>query len=74
MLSLADNDISSVLPNGGSVSYLLSLQELNLSNNALAGRLPPALYRLPSLAVLGLTNNYLIGDLAALEGVDLSAN
>lgn len=32
VLSLADNDISSVLPNGGSVSYLLSLQELNCNN------------------------------------------
>ncbi|KAM0930321.1 hypothetical protein ACQ4PT_001055 [Festuca glaucescens] len=77
VLSLAGNDITGSLPDG-SPSH--GLQELNLSDNALAGWLPAALLAAPGLAVLGLANNYLAGELpggglgAQLEVVDLSSN
>ncbi|VAI93434.1 unnamed protein product [Triticum turgidum subsp. durum] len=76
VLSLAGNDLSGALPDA---SYARGLQELNLSDNALAGWLPASLLRAPGLAVLGLANNYLAGELPAgglggLEVVDLSNN
>ncbi|XP_020151050.1 probable LRR receptor-like serine/threonine-protein kinase At4g37250 [Aegilops tauschii subsp. strangulata] len=76
VLSLAGNDLSGALPDA---SYARALQELNLSDNALAGWLPASLLRAPGLAVLGLANNYLAGELPAggvggLQVVDLSSN
>lgn len=77
VLALAGNDITGALPDG---AYSLGLQELNLSDNVLAGWLPGALLQAPGLAVLGLANNYLAGELpagglgAGLEVVDLSSN
>jgi hypothetical protein len=76
VLSLAGNGVPGELPDA---AYARGLQELNLSGNVLAGRLPAALCRLPSLAVLGLANNRLagalaVGGLGALELVNLSNN
>ena len=67
VLSLAGNDLSGALPDA---SYARALQELNLSDNALAGWLPAALLRAPGLAVLGLANNYLAGELPAVGHED----
>ena len=67
VLSLAGNDLSDMLPDA---SYARALQELNLSDNALAGWLPAALLRAPGLAVLGLANNYLTGELPAVGHED----
>uniref|UniRef100_A0ACD6ABR5 Uncharacterized protein n=1 Tax=Avena sativa TaxID=4498 RepID=A0ACD6ABR5_AVESA len=77
VLALAGNDITGSLPDGAPSH---GLQELNLSDNALAGWLPGALLTAPGLTVLGLANNYLAGELPAgglgaqLEVVDLSSN
>ncbi|CAM0908837.1 unnamed protein product [Alopecurus aequalis] len=79
-LSLAGNDLTGALPDAAAGSYSRGLQELNLSDNALAGWLPAALLAAPGLAVLGLANNYLAGELPAgglgaqLEVLDLSSN
>ncbi|KAM3364917.1 hypothetical protein ACQJBY_014966 [Aegilops geniculata] len=65
--SLAGSDLSGALPDA---SYGRALQELNLSNNALAGWLPAVLLRAPGLAVLGLANNYLASELPAMGHED----
>ena len=67
VLLLAGNNLSSALPDA---SYTRALHELNLSDNALAGWLPAALLRAPGLAVLGLANNYLAGELPAVGHED----
>ncbi|KAF7058115.1 hypothetical protein CFC21_065242 [Triticum aestivum] len=64
VLLIASNDLSGALPDA---SYARVLQELNLSDNALAGWLPTTLLRAPGLAVLGLANNYLAGELLGHE-------
>ncbi|XP_051203115.1 probable LRR receptor-like serine/threonine-protein kinase At4g37250 [Lolium perenne] len=77
VLSLAGNDLTGSLPDGAPSR---GLQELNLSDNALAGWLPAPLLAAPGLAVLGLANNYLAGELPAgglgpsLQLLDLSSN
>lgn len=82
VLSLAGNEISGELPDLPAGTPLTNLQLLNLSDNALTGRVPPGLALLPNLTVLSLSGNYLSGALPVADGggfaqaeyVDLSSN
>jgi len=64
----------------GYVTALTSLEELNISNNKIAGALPAEIHNLRQLKVLNASNNLMtgvpaeVGQLTNLEVLDLSNN
>ncbi|CAM8984099.1 unnamed protein product [Rhodiola kirilowii] len=76
-LDLSSNWISGELPEA-MAEVVQNLQVLNLSDNALAGKLPASLSTLTNLTVISLKNNYFSGELPtnfnSVQYLDLSSN